>query len=182
MQFSDKPEASTFPDLTKYVKDSVVTSTTGQLLWDYSEKDKGFFTVNTDGTKAVVGFAQGKKQVLGDVTITSQSPYASIILTGVDKESTLKNAKAALLSIMARQINNGFTYFVPTGLMLDEGKTPIMLEPVRADIAFQGRKVASVQVLDQNGSLTKETVSVSNGAFHLDTGKDKTLYYKVIFQ
>ncbi len=36
--------------MTLYRKGSVIKSTTGQLTWDVS--DKGFFTVNTAGTKA----------------------------------------------------------------------------------------------------------------------------------
>jgi hypothetical protein len=50
----------------------VIKSVTGQLAWDTS--GQGFFTVNTPGTKAVVGFAGGKEQTLGDVKVRLETP------------------------------------------------------------------------------------------------------------
>ena len=67
VEFTDKPQPSQLPDMSRYRKGSVIKSVTGQPAWDTS--GKGFFTVNTPGTKAVVGFAGGKEQTLGDVKI-----------------------------------------------------------------------------------------------------------------
>ena len=60
----------------------VIQSTTGRLAWDTS--GKGFFTVNTAGTKAVVGFTGGKEQTLGDVKIKLDTPFASLFLTAME--------------------------------------------------------------------------------------------------
>ncbi len=54
VEFTDKSEPSTLPDMSRYRQGSVIKSATGQLDWDTS--GQGFFTVNTAGTKAVVGF------------------------------------------------------------------------------------------------------------------------------
>jgi hypothetical protein len=164
VQFADKSAPSTLPDMTKYTKGTAITSATGELMWDSA--DKGFFTVNTAGTKAVVGFAQGKAQTLGNVTITSQNPYASIILTAMDKTETLDNAKSALLTVVARAKNTS---------------GGVSLEGVQADIAITGHNVSAVNVLDQNGVATGNTLTVNNGAFHINTGDDKTFYYQVMF-
>jgi hypothetical protein len=180
IQFTDKPQPSTLPDMTKYQKGTVITSNTGQLAWDTA--GKGFFTINTDGTKAVVGFAQGKPQQLGNVTITSQTPYASIILTAMNKNETLANAKSALLTVIARAVNTGFTYNSLNGAMMNPGDAPILIEPVQADIAITGRQVGAVNVLSLTGVRTTNTVPVTNGAFHINSASDKTLYYEVIFQ
>jgi len=166
--------------MTKYQKGTVITSATGQLAWDSA--DRGFFTINTEGTKAVVGFAKGKTQKLGDVTITSQTPYASIILTALDKGTTLAKSKSALLTVIARAESTGFSYNKITGQMLDGGTKPLLVEPVQADFAIAGRTVAAVNILNQNGVLTNTTVPVTNGSFHVDTGTDKTIYYQVVFK
>src|SRR6202008_4720555 len=82
VEFTDKTEPSQLPDLTKYHEGSVIKSVTGQLAWDTS--GQGFFTVNTAGTKAVVGFTQGKEQTLGDVKVRLESPFASVFLTALE--------------------------------------------------------------------------------------------------
>ena len=69
VEFTDKSQPSQLPDLNRYRRGSVINSVTGQLAWDTSYKPEahsgpsgqGYFTVNTAGTKAVVGFAKGKE-------------------------------------------------------------------------------------------------------------------------
>jgi len=180
VQFVDQTEPSTLPDMSKYVTSSVVRSNTGQLSWDYS--GKGFFTVNTDGTKAVVGFAGGQAPVLGDVKIAVQSPYASIVLTALDRDATLATAKTALLSAVARNCNTGFKYQSTDGKIIENGKGPILIEPVKAQITITGRPIAAVNVLDQDGRRTDKTLEVTGGSFTIDGTRDRTLYYEIVYR
>ncbi len=180
VQFTEKPEPSTFPDMGKYQKGTVTTSNTGQLVWDTA--DKGFFTINTDGTKAVVGFANGKPQQLGNVTITSRSPYASIVLTALEQKSTLENTKSALLQVVARAASTDMTVNLLSNSVLDPGKPPLLAEPAQVDVAIAGRTIDTVHVLNQNGVLTTKTIPVVNGAFHVNTADDQTIYYQIVFK
>jgi hypothetical protein len=180
VEFTDKPQPSTLPDVEKHRRGSAIVSTTGQLAWETA--GKGYFAVRTPGTKAVVGFAEGKRLVLDDVTISPQCPYASIFLTAIDKDATLANAKTALVSAVARNCNSGFKYFAIDSRILDNGKAPILLEPVKATIAISGRQIAGVNVLDHDGRRTSKTVPVENGGFTIDGARDRTLYYEVMFR
>jgi len=180
VEFTDKPIASSFPDMAKFEKGKVITSDTKQLAWDYS--GKGFFTVDTDGTKAVVGFAEGKDFTLGNVKIGLQCPYASVFLTAAEKGATLATAKTALITAVARNCNSGFTVFSVDNRVLENGKDPIMLEPVRASFAITGREVAAVNILDHDGRRTDKALAVKDGAFSIDGAKDKALYYEVVFR
>jgi hypothetical protein len=180
VQFTESPQPSVEPDMSKYQKGTVTTSTTGQLVWDSA--DKGFFTINTAGTKAVIGFASGKRQDLGNVTITSHTPYASIILTALDLRATLDNAKSALLTVVARAVSTGFAVNTVNNRMVSPGTAPLLVEPVQVDLAFSGRSIATVNVLSQNGTATQKTVPVENDAFHINSADDQTLYYQVIFK
>ena len=180
VQFNDKPTPPVEPDMTQYETGTVIHSNTGQLAWDSAHN--GCFTIDTDGTKAVVGFGAGRTYQLGQVMITPQTPYASIILTAMEKGATLANAKSALLTAIARTESTGFTYNTLNGRMMSPGTSPLLVEPVQADIAISGRGIAAVNVLSQNGALTGTTLPVRNGTIHLDTGKDKTMYYQVVFQ
>jgi hypothetical protein len=179
VQFTDTHQPSTLPDMAKYRRGATIVSATGQLAWNTA--GKGCFTVNTPGTKAVVGFAEGRRLVLGDVTITPECPYASIVLTAADKGATLAGAKRAILSAVARNCNTGFTYFAVDQKILDNGKAPILLEPVKATIELGGRPIAAVNVLDHDGRRTDKQLSVESGRFAIDGARDHALYYELIF-
>lgn len=180
VEFTQQPKASTFPDLEKYRQGNALTSSTGQLRWETT--GQGFFTVNTPGTKAVVGFAEGKPQTLGDVTIELQCPYASLFVTASEPNATLANTRSALVCAVARSCNTGFKYFTVDGKPLDNGKSPILLEPVKGTVTFAGRSVSAVNLLDHSGRRTSKTLPVTNGRVMLDGAKDQTLYYEVMFR
>jgi hypothetical protein len=178
--FTDKSQPSLLPDMSRYRRGSVITSVTGQLAWDTS--GKGFFTVNTPGTKAVVGFADGKEQTLGNVKIRLDSPVASLFLTALEPGEDLSSGKRALISVLARQSNSGFTYFAPDHKVLNNGGPPILLEPVKATITIAKRAVASVNILDHDGRRTGRTLAVTDGCFTLDGTRDRAIYYEVAFR
>ena len=180
VEFTEKEQPSTFADLSKFRDGTKLVSTTKQLAWDTA--DKGFFTVNTPGTKAVVGFAEGKPQHLGDVTLELQCPYASLFVTALDKGATLANAKSALVCIVARNCNSGFKYFAVDGRTIDNGNAPILLEPAKAAVTFANRAPESVNILDHTGHRTERTLAVNGGRFTLDGAKEQTLYYEVVFK
>ncbi len=178
----DKAVPSTFPDMKAYRSaEKVIQSTTRQLRWDYSRK--GFVLIDTPGTKGVVGFTPDAPHTLGNVTIESKSPFASVLVTALDKGKTLKDCGHALVSIVGRESNTGFTYFILNDTIVDNGKPPMRMEPVRAAVAIAGRKIAAVNVLDFDGRRQVEkTLRVGqDGQFSIDTGKDRTMYYEVVF-
>jgi len=180
VDFTDKSQPSQLPDMSRYRQGDVIKSVTGQLAWDVS--DKGFFTVNTAGTKAVVGFTGGKEQTLGDVKVRLDTPFASLFLTALEPGEDLAKGKRALIAVLARQSNTGFTYFAPDDRVLKNGGPPILLEPVKATVTIAGRPVASVNILDHDGRRTDRTLSVTDGQFTLDGAKDKAIYYEVVFR
>jgi hypothetical protein len=180
VEFTEKPEPSTLPDMKKYEQHKVITSATGQLRWDYS--GRGFFTVDTPGTKAVVGFADGKAQKLGDVTMTLQCPYASVFLTAAGQTETLATAKTALISAVARNSNSGFKVLTFDNRVLENGKGPVMLEPIKATITIGTRQIVAVHVLDHDGKRTGKTLQTTGGNFTIDGARDKALYYEVVFK
>jgi hypothetical protein len=178
VEFTDNAQPSTFPDMAKYKQGDVITSSTGQLKWDAAQ---GFFTINTPGTKGVVGFAQDKDISLGNVNIKSSSPYASILLTSAEKDDDLSKCKRALLSVMARNSNSDFSYFALDNRVLNNGKGPILLEPVQAQISIGNRPIAAVNILDHDGKPTGRIVPILNDTFQIDGSRDKALYYEIVF-
>ncbi len=180
VEFTDKSKPPELPDMSRYLKDKVIRSVTGQLAWDTS--GRGFFTVNTPGTKAVVGFAEGKEQTLGDLKVRLDTPFASLFLTALEEGKNLADGKRALITALARQSNTGFRYFAPDNKVLNNGGPPILLEPVKATLSIRGGEIEAVNVLDHDGRRTGRTLTVTDGRFVLDGAKDKTLYYEVVFR
>jgi hypothetical protein len=68
------------------------------------------------------------------------------------------------------------------GKIVDNGKAPLLLEPVKAAVTIASRPVAEVKVLDPSGNPTARTLPVTNGQFAIDGTQDRTLYYQVIFR
>ena len=180
VEFTDQPQASTFVDLDKYRHGSTIIAATKQLAWNTD--GQGCFTVNSPGTKAVVGFAQGKQLKLGNLSVAVDSPYASIFLTALQKDATLDTARSALLSVVARNCNSGMKYFAIDAKVLDNGTAPILLEPVKATIGLSGRPIAAVHVLDHDGRRTGKSLAVENDRFTIDGTRDRAIYYEVVFR
>jgi len=105
------------------------------------------------------------------------------MLTALEKDKTLATCTHALISIVARESNTGFRYFILDNSMVDNGKTPKLMEPVQAGIQIAGRTIKAVNVLDFDGrqQVDKTLVVGNDGSFSLDTGKDHTMYYEVVF-
>ncbi len=180
VEFTGKTSTSTLPNLDAYKKGSVITSATGQLAWDASA---GVISINTPGTQGIVGFARDNTLTLGDISITSHSPYASILLTAKEKNDVISSGKTLLLSAVARNANSGFRVLTIDGkTILDNGHAPIMLEPVSAEISFKSRKIKQVQILDLDGNLTSRTAAFTPEKFTIDGKNDRAIYYQIVLE
>jgi len=177
---SDWRETPAF-DLKPYLENGFVVSATRQLRWQESAQNPGgFFTMNTPGTKAVVGFAEGEVCVLGEATITPQSKFAAIYLTALDQGGSIAGSKNLLVTALARARNTGMKFGLAGNELLEKGVGPMRLEPVKATIALPGRVVQQVNLLDHNGARTGKALPVKNGAFTINGAADQTPYYEVV--
>ena len=188
IEFTDKDSTSNItPWEEKYQtgssQRSVITSSTKQLRWtSYPGTHKGYIEINSQGTQGLVGFHQAGKDPVQfdfqDMSIAPQSPYSVILATAKAADKTLSNANEVLVVALARAHNTGMN--LTKGLIANVGKAPILLEPIKASLTFK-RLEGTVDVLDHNGVPTGKSYPLDQGVFHLDTGRDKTLYYRVRF-
>ena len=180
IEFVAEPQESTMPDVATCPSAGVVTSGTGQLVWDASEDGRGFFTVDTPGTKAVVGFADNRVHGLGDVTITLETPFAGVFLTSLDRHEPMGGADSLLLVALARTRNTDMRFGEAGDTIEEFGGPPIILEPVRAEISLRGRPIECVRLLDHDGCRTDATLPVTDGRFSIDGAVDRTMYYEIV--
>jgi hypothetical protein len=179
-RFEDTPAFSSKP----FEQDGFIVSSTKQLRWKESAGDKvgGYFTIDTDGTKAVVGFASGQTCRLGPVTLTPRSRFAAIYVSAPEKDGQVATSRRLLVTALARARNTGMKFSVSGDELLDKGKGPVLMEPVQASVVFAGRRVREVRLLDHDGRRTDKTVPVTDNQFALDGARDQTPYYEVIVE
>lgn len=163
-------------DLSKHQKEGTLLSSTGQLKWTPGRSRKsGFFTIDTPGTKGVIGFARGQSLNLGGDIFKLDSKFASLTLTALDRESTLSSAKRVLVTAIARARSADTK--ISGSMLLVNGKGPVVMEPVIGSIKFQRSGVPKVSILDAYGRKTGRTAPIVEGTLNIDGRKDRSCYY-----
>jgi hypothetical protein len=180
LDVADEPGASVLPDLDAQLKAREVDSATGQLKWRYGSRDESFFTVDTAGTKAVVGFAPDREFALGEVKLRVDNRFAVLVVTALDRGKTLRDTHSALITAVARARNTGMAYNGDHSLAA-VGGPPILLEPVRGSVSFD-RKFSRVLLLDHDGRRTDRQAHADGATVTIDGAADRTLYYEVQFE
>lgn len=164
----------------------IARSNTGQLEWHTGPK--GYFTVNTPGTKAVIGDGGGRTHQLGEVTIALDSPFAMLYVTSLDRDRGVADAKRLLVTALARTLDKGTVIDDISGGVLVKPKGavgPLLIEPVKATITLKGSKSLRVTALDHDGrqvtggSAIPVTASAGGAQFQIDGEKSRTVYYLI---
>lgn len=159
------------------VKGTTIQSNTGQLEWHTG--DHGFFTVNTPGTKAVVGFAGRQLASLGSVSIQTMDSFSVVFVSSMEKGKDLDHTRKALITTIGRAMNSGMRYSENNTKLLSVGQAPILLQPVRTMIDLSKRPGAQLHVLDHSGNRTGQTIRATGGKFLVDGKKYKAIYYEI---
>jgi len=177
-EYQDTPKF----DLSPYEKDGWLTSTSGQLRWKSgSSKLDGCFTINTDATKAIVGFSKDQTFELGNVTIQPKNQFSAIYLTATEFNKNIGSSKKILVVAIARARNTGMKLNESEDQILDRGESPILMEPVKAKITLNRLGQPRVYLLDHDGLRTPQTLPVQNNSFEIDGTRDKTCYYLITY-
>jgi len=166
-------------DLSKYwnKEKKEITSTTNQLKWNYS--GEGYFTINTPGTKGLIGFAINQPQKLGSIEITTSNNFAVILISSLEKDKSIDQANRILITTIARAQNTGMEFSADRTELLELGSSPIVLEPVKVDLQFSPARKGIVYVLDHTGNKTGETIPMTKGKILLNGAVHKAIYYEI---
>jgi len=178
--FTDQPKPDEIMDLSRYMRFGNVYSTTGQLMW--SEQGRGYFTVNTPGTRALVGFPPAKAIQLGDVTLQISVEFAVVFLSSLDPGKDIAHAGKLLLTVMARARNTGMEYNAAHTELLSTGTSPILIEPVKVTVTLNRKEKPVVTVLDHVGRKTTRTIPVKNNSISFNGTVYQTIYYLIEYE
>ncbi|MDO1499034.1 hypothetical protein Q2T40_01420 [Winogradskyella maritima] len=152
-----------------------ITSSTNELKWDYSEK--GYISINTQGTKGIIGFTNNKTFHLGGWKLRTENEFAVIYLTSLDQSKGIDTCRQILITAVGRARNTGMEYNEDGTYLKKKGTAPIEMEPLKFEL-FSGRySAATLKPLDHMGRLTEKEIPVENGRLKIDGEYHKTMYY-----
>ena len=178
--FTDKYADTPAFDLAPYQRDGQLVSSTGQLRWqERGANSGGFFTMNTPGTAAVVGFAAGQRCELGSVTIEPAEPVRGHLRHGPRSQGNDRLGPRAADCGPGASAQYG--HEVLTQRRSDAGPRR---GPDR-DGAGQGQDhppptgSPRVVLLDHDGRPTAGTLEPAGGTLTIDGARDRTPYYLV---
>jgi len=91
----------------------------------------------------------------------------------------MSESKNLLVTAVAKIRNTGHRHIATASPEWSAG--PVLMEPVAAEITVKRAGAFTVNILDQDGRRTGETLPVDGRVIKFDTAKDKTIYYEVEF-
>jgi hypothetical protein len=176
-------EAGKYP---KVSSDSPVVSDTSELTWHYSKQKKGFVTVGTEKSQALIGFVKGHNKELKNLSATVENEFCSIILTTLDGQP-ISRSQRLLLATTARSANNGMTWNENRSSLSSWGSAPTVIEPVRGKVILRNLEpLQQIEIipLDGEGKALGYTVFAhgTKGDFILSIGEQATTWYLIRIQ
>lgn len=177
LTFTDQDEPDKMADISNLLKNGTVTSITGQLQWH--ETGNGYFTVNTPGTKGLVGFAKNIPCHLGEITLKTSNEFVVLFISSLDSGKSIAEAKKILITAIARARNTGMVFNPGHTELLNVGTAPILMEPVKVTLSIKRSGKPLITALDHDGRKTGITVPCNGNTISLDGRIYKTLYYLI---
>ncbi|MCX8108514.1 MAG: hypothetical protein N3G20_06895, partial [Verrucomicrobiae bacterium] len=134
---------------------NVVSTDTGEIVWDLSVPDQGLVTINTPRTKAIVGWCTNKTVNLGELTIspgTNMLGWCTIGATLMNG-SSFTNECTALLIATGWWENTGQVWKSPDKNSLTSfGRAPVLTEVIPFTLSLPvGTNRVRVWSLDERG-------------------------------
>jgi hypothetical protein len=182
VDFTGEFKKSENSDVSKFIdhQNSSVRSTTGELNWDYS--GKGFFTVNTPATQAFVGFSPNESISFNDIEIYLYNKFGVVIITTFEKNSKISNTDRLFITAVGRAVNTDMKYDFVNSEIIEVGRDPILLEPMKFDLKFPNRQIVEVNKLDHVGKKVGKYLKSDSNKVFIDGSYEKTIYYEIVLK
>ena len=147
-----------------------------------TDVNKRMFELNTAGTQAYAGFADGRV-ILEDVDFTIENDYAAVVLTSLDRTAGIRSAENLLLIATARCRNTDATLSPEGTYMTSGGVGPVLVEPVQGIVNLKTKDQYKVYALTSSGERVQElpVTVLQNGSKQFYIGaKYQTMYYELV--
>jgi hypothetical protein len=192
------PPTSLKPEQVK-IEGNRFVSDTGELVWDLTEKGRGVVIVNARNSKAIIGFAGGKRFELGGIVIepgqTMQGGWCAVTVTAMEGDLPLSPSSSISRPIRLLITATGYAenaemgwkevpgYPPKSSCGRNWGKPPSLVEGIAATITLPlPAKHVQAWALDERGRR-KDQIAVTadasgNAVVHIGP-QGCTLWYEV---
>jgi hypothetical protein len=168
----------------------ILTSDTGELVWNTETPGKAYFVVNTPNTKLFTGFPDGRTIGLGDVSASfgeTRLGWATLSLVSRQATGFGEGERPAnlLLAVTGLAGNRGME-LEPVGgsqVHADDWGGPMCVEgvPVTVSLPVAASRVRCY-ALDERGDMNKDVpvIAAGDGRCRLELGPDyRTIWYEI---
>ena len=157
-----------------------IVSETMELIWRHQD-NQGLFSINTDRTKALVGFLKSDHPDLKNLEVEVENPFGSIILNSLD-HYPISQSSSLMLTVTAKHELTGMEYNGDRTELIEWGRKPSLIETIRGRIRLIGLKEVRILKLsaiggDGNVIETIEVNSDDSGNYEFSIGKMVTPIY-----
>jgi hypothetical protein len=166
----------------RYVKGTMATSVTGELVADWG---KELFKFDTPRSQGVTGATLGRKESASNLSVRLKNTHATVIATSLD-DKPLARSTRILISAVGNAANRGATLKADRSAWQDPGRAPVMLEPIVGTIELTGltgdASNATVHYLSQSGQrLGNVPINTGPGVVRFEMKAEyRTLHYEIV--
>jgi hypothetical protein len=159
-----------------------ILSDTNELAW-YTSPDKGYVTVETDRTQALIGFSGTGRKPLKNLSADLSTKFASLVLSSLDGRP-LARAGRMLLTAGSRVSNTNLKWNDARTRTASQGESPSLIEPVAGTVTLRnlaGATGVTAAALDGSGRPTGDPIAARKTAdgWTLALGTPVTTWYAI---
>jgi hypothetical protein len=172
------------PDSKRFLSD------TGELSLDYGA---GLLSINTPRTKSAIGYlAEAGPVDLDGLRVECRTEFAAVTATSLDGEP-IGRSRHVLLTSVGRAENTAQGFWPPTPkqrswsvtswMLPAEGRTPVLAEPVRAELRLKVPGTATAYPLDPSGKRRDPLrTTTDSGVLLLDPAAAKSIWCEIVVE
>ena len=160
-----------------------LASPDGRAVWDATDRDRAYVSVNTPATRAVWGLIGGRSFQLGGLRLRVgqvERNYAALVLTSMDGKPLESSRRMLLAAVGSAENRNMRWNAARTSVGNQWGNGPAQVNGIEADVELASR-VRRVQPLDGRGHPQGEVVVTATGdssRFSIGPAQ-RTLWYQI---
>jgi hypothetical protein len=160
-----------------------ITCDTGELTWHRDQTKRGFVTIDTDKSQAVIGFLKRADKPLKNLAAAVENEFGSIVLTSLE-DRPISQANRLLLVTTARSANMGMEWNDKRTTLTDWGTGPSVIEPVKGFVVLRGidsAKQVEAVPLDSGAKPMGEPIRAekTQDSYRMPIGDPATPWYLI---
>jgi hypothetical protein len=158
-----------------------LSSPDGRAVWDATDRERAYVSVNTPATRAVWGLVRGRSFDLGGLRFRVgevERNYAALVITSLDGKPLESSRRLLLAAVGSAENRNMQWNDLRTSVGNRWGSGPAQVNGVAAEVDFPAR-IRRVQALDGRGQPQGEVpLRAAGAATHFSIGPNhRTLWY-----